>query len=85
MSFCNIFNPGSLQTRVNHIGDIKVNVLTSSAENHGFEPRRIKLMSYNIGIRCLSAKQATYRNENKDLLVWNHDNISLCCFSKLAL
>ena len=66
-----------------------VNVLASSAINHGFKARSGQIKDYKIGICCFSAKHAALRRKNKDWLVQNQDNVSLsgadCCFSELAL
>jgi hypothetical protein len=50
----------------NRIGGIMVNVLASSAVDHGFEPRLGQTKDYKIGICYFSAKQAALRRKNKD-------------------
>jgi hypothetical protein len=68
-----------------------VSVLTSSAEDCGFEPRSGQTKDYNIGICCFSTRQAALKRKSKDGLARNQDNMSewgdmsICCFSELAL
>ena len=46
---------------------------------------------YKISICCFSTKHAALRRKSKDLLAWNQANVSewrnvsICCFSELAL
>ena len=51
---------------VNHICDVMVSVLTSSAVDSGLEPRSGQTKDYKIGICCFSAKHAPLRKKNKD-------------------
>jgi hypothetical protein len=61
--------------------------------DHGFEPGSGQTKDYEIGICCLSAKDAALRRKSKDWLVRNQDNVSECsdilpvdyCFSELAV
>jgi hypothetical protein len=77
----------------NHIGGIMVSVLAQSVVDRGFEPGSGQTKDYEIGICCLSAKDAALRRKSKDWLVRNQDNVSECsdilpvdyCFSELAL
>jgi hypothetical protein len=70
-----------------------VSVLAQSVVDHGFEPGSGQTKDYEIGICCLSAKDAALRRKSKDWLVRNQDNVSECsdilpvdyCFSELAL
>ena len=55
-----------------------VSVLTSSAVDHGFEPRSGQTKDYEIGICCFSAKHAALRRKSKDCLARNQDNVSEC-------
>ena len=53
-----------LHTPLNHIGDVMVSVLASSAIDHGFKPRSGQ--SKNFGICCFSAKHTALRRKGKD-------------------
>jgi hypothetical protein len=53
-----------------------VSVLTSSAVDHGFEPRSGQANEYKIGICCFSAKHAALRRKIKDWLARNQNNVS---------
>ena len=64
-----------LQT-MNRIGGVIVNVLASSAVDHGFELRSGQTKDYKIGICCFSTKHAALRRNSKDWLAWNQDNVS---------
>ena len=44
--------------KMNHISNVMVSVLASSAVDHGFEPESGQIKDYNIGICCFSAKYA---------------------------
>ena len=50
---------------MNVIG-VMVSVLTSSAVDHGFEPRSGRTKDYKIDICCFSAKQKALRSKSKD-------------------
>ena len=54
------------QHQYNHIGDVMVSVLASSAVDRGFEPRSVQTKDYKIGICCFSAKNAALRRKSKD-------------------
>jgi hypothetical protein len=51
-------------------------VLTSSAVDHGIEPRSGQTKEYKIGICCFSAKHTALRRKSKDLLARNQNNVS---------
>ena len=53
-----------------------VSVIASSAVVSGFEPRSGQTKDYKIGICCLHAKHAVFRNKSKDWLALNLDNVS---------
>ena len=53
-----------------------VNVLASSALDHGFKPKSGQTKDYAIGICSFSAKHAALRRKSKDWLARNHDNVS---------
>jgi hypothetical protein len=53
-----------------------VNVLASSAVDHGFKPKSGQTKDYAIGICSFSAKHAALRRKSKDWLARNHDNVS---------
>jgi len=59
----------------NHIGDVMVSVLASSALDRGFELRSCQAKDYKIGICCFSVKHATLRRKSKDWLARNQDNV----------
>ena len=52
----------------NHIGDVMVNELASSAVDRGFEPRSVQTKDIKIGICCFFAKHAALRSKSKDRL-----------------
>ena len=56
---------------VNHICDVMVSVLTSSAVDRGFDPRSDQAKDYKINICCFSAKHASLRRKSKDWLARN--------------
>ena len=60
----------------NHIGDVMVSVLVSSAVDRGFESRSGQTKDYEIAICCFSTKHAALRRKRKDWLVRNQDNVS---------
>jgi hypothetical protein len=60
----------------NHIGGLMASVLTSSAVDHGIEPRSGQTKEYKIGICCFSAKHIALRRKSKDLLARNQNNVS---------
>jgi hypothetical protein len=43
-----------------------VSGVTSSAVDHGFEPRSGQTKDYEIGSCCFSAKHAAFRRKSKD-------------------
>ena len=51
-------------------------VRVSSAVDRRFEPRSGQTTDYKICICGVSAKHAALKNNNKDSLVRNHDNVS---------
>ena len=53
-----------------------VSVIASSAVVSGFELQSGQTKDYKIGICCLHAKHAVFRNKSKDWLVLNLDNVS---------
>jgi hypothetical protein len=53
-----------------------VSGVTSSAVDHGFEPRSGQAKDYEIGICCFSAKHAALRGKSKDWLAQNQVNVS---------
>jgi hypothetical protein len=59
----------------NRISGVMVSVLTSSAADHGFEPRLGQTKDYEIGICCFSAKHAALRRKRKDWLAQNQNNV----------
>jgi hypothetical protein len=52
-----------------------VSMLTSSAVDHGFEPRSGQTKEYKIGICCFSAKHGALRRKSNDWLAQNKDNM----------
>ena len=52
----------------NRVGDVIVNVLASSAVDHGFEPQSGQTNDYKIVMSCFSAKHASLRRNSKDCL-----------------
>ena len=64
----------------NSISGVVVNMLvSSSAVDHGFEPRSSQTKEYNIGFCCFSAKHAVLRINtkcSKDELARNQSNVS---------
>ena len=75
----------------NSISGVIVSMLTSSVVDCGFKPRSCQTKDYKIGICCFSNKHAALMRKSKDWLAWNQDNVSkwadmsICCFSELAL
>jgi hypothetical protein len=61
---------------MNNVIGVIVSVLTSSAVDHGFEPRSVQTKDYKIGICCFSTKDTVLRSKSKDWLTQNHDNVS---------
>jgi hypothetical protein len=53
-----------------------ISMLTSSAVDHGFEPRLGQAKDNKVGICCFSAKHITLRSKSKDWLARNQDNVS---------
>ena len=76
---------------MNRIGGVMVSMLVSSAVDRGFEPRSCQTKDYEICICCFSTKHAALRRKSRDWLARNQDNVSewgdmsICCFSELAL
>ena len=62
--------------RYNCIGGVMVSVLTSSADDRGFEPRSSQTKDYKIGMCCFSTKHEALRRKNKDWLARNQDDVS---------
>jgi hypothetical protein len=50
--------------------------LVSNAVDRGFEPRSDQTKDYEIGICCISAKNAALRRKSKDWLARNQENVS---------
>ena len=61
---------------LNRIGDVMVNMLASSAVDHGFKPRSGQTKDYKIGICCFSAKHTALRRKSKDWLAPNQNKVS---------
>jgi hypothetical protein len=53
-----------------------VSMLSSSAVDHGFEPRSGQTKDYKIGICCFSVKHAALTRKSKDWLAQNQNNVS---------
>jgi hypothetical protein len=53
-----------------------ISVLTSSAEDRGFEPRSGQTKDYTIGMCFFSTKHAALRRKGKDGLARNQNNVS---------
>ena len=74
--------------KMNHIGRVKVNLLTWITEDCGFEAK-----DWNVGICCFFIKHAALRSNWKDWLAWNHIMCPIgtickpsdCCFSELPV
>jgi len=60
----------------NRTGGVMVSVLASSPVDRGLELRSSQTKDYEIGICCLSAKNATLRRKSKDWLARNQNNVS---------
>jgi hypothetical protein len=60
----------------NRIGGVMVSMFVSSAVDRGFDPRRVQIKDYKIGMCCFSAKHAALRRKSKDWLVRNRNNVS---------
>ena len=69
-------NEPSPLTLTNHICSVMVNMLISSAIDHGFEPRCGQTKDCNIGICCFSAKHTALRRKSKGWLAQNQNNVS---------
>ena len=71
----------------NRIDGIMVNMLASSAVDHGFKPQSGQTKNYKIGICCFSAKHAALRRKSTDWLCPSEVTCPSmeCCFSELAL
>ena len=57
-------------------GGVMVRVLASSTVDRGFQPRSGQTKEYEIGICCLSDKQAALRRKSKYWLARNQANVS---------
>ena len=55
---------------------VMVSVITSSAEDLGFESRSGQTKDFEIGICCFSAKHAAIRRKSKDWLARDQNNVS---------
>jgi len=53
-----------------------VNILTTSAVDHGFEPQTGQPRDFEIDICCFSAEHAALRSESKNWLARNQDDVS---------
>ena len=53
-----------------------ISVLTSSAEDRGFEPRSGQTKDYTIGMCFFSTKHAALRRKGEDGLARNQNNVS---------
>ena len=51
-------------------------VVSSTEEDHGFEPRLYHTKDYKIGMCCFSARHAALRSKSKDWLALNQNNVS---------
>ena len=60
---------------MNRIDGVKVSVLTSNAEDLGFEHLSGQTKGYEIGICCFSAKHVQLSRKNKYWLDRNQDNV----------
>ena len=71
----------------NRIDGVMVNMLASSAVDHGFKPQSGQTKNYKIGICCFFAKHAALRRKSKDWLCPSKVTCPSmeCCFSELAL
>jgi hypothetical protein len=71
----------------NRIDGVMVNMLASSAVDHGFKPQSGQTKNYKIGICCFSAKHAALRRKSTDWLCPSEATCPSmeCCFSELAL
>ena len=70
---------------LNHIGGVMVCMLTSSAVDHGFEPRSGQTKDYKIGICYFSAKHTGWLGIRIMCLSGETCLPVDCCFSELAL
>ena len=66
----------SLTSLDSSIGGVMVRVLASSTVDRGFQPRSGQTKEYEIGICCLSDKQAALRRKGKYWLARNQANVS---------
>jgi len=60
---------------VNHIGGVIVNVLASSAVDHGLKPLSGQTKDYKINICCFFDRNAAIRSNNKDWLDRNQNYV----------
>jgi hypothetical protein len=60
-----------------HFLDREVSVLILCLVDHGFQSQSGQTKDYKLGICCFSAKYTALKRKNKDLVVWNQDNMSL--------
>ena len=63
------------QSEINLTGGVMVNMLSSSAEDDGFDPQKGQTKDYKICICCLPAKHATLRRMRKNWSTQNRDNV----------
>jgi hypothetical protein len=76
LSYCDkVYSRGNINQK-HRVGGVMVSVLTSSAVDHGFEPRSGQTNDYKIDICCFSAKHAALRRKSKDWLARNWNNVS---------
>ena len=66
----------SLIENVKRIGGVMDSVLALRAVECGFVSRSDQTKDYDIGIYCISAKNAELRRMNKDWLARTQDNVS---------
>ena len=59
-----------------HLSDVMVSMLASSAEGHGFHPRPGQTKDIKIGICCFSAKHTAFRSKTKDWSAQSQNNVS---------
>ena len=62
----------------NNLGGVMLNMLVSSAVDHGFKPRSGLTKDYKIGTCSFSSnKPAALRRTSQDWLALNQDNVSV--------
>jgi hypothetical protein len=65
-----------LELNSNHIINVMVSMLTSSAVDCGFESGLGQIKDNKIDICCFFTKGTAFRFKSKDWLVLNQDNVS---------